>query len=191
MQECGTVWQCKFSAGKNIWDRKRGYSLIAYCLNPMTDNCVLVRPEHPCSFLGLSHRPMHHRSPQYECISQVYDAIWSTIIENESTCLAQYRETASEVQIHIKLTETGGVLCQRHKKCVPLLQDAAQIKPLFDKLINTLLNTAREQFKMRGQKLNIVEIKIPEHLKRVARILEKAAFRCDDIDNCDNTCDIG
>ena len=124
-------------------------------------------------------------------VLQVYDAIWSTVTENETAGLAQYRETASEVQIHIKLSETGAVLCQRHKKCVPLLQDAARIKPLFDKTINNLLNNAQEQFQMRGDSLNIVDIKIPEQLKRVARILEKAAFRCDDLDNCDATCDIG
>ena len=121
---------------------------------------------------------------------KVYKAIWSTVTENESAGLVQYRDTASEVQLHISVTETGAP-CQRHKKCVPLLQDAARAKPIFDKTINALLSTAQAQFKLRGQNLDIVQIQIPEQLKRVARILEKAAFRCDDVDNCDSTCDIG
>ena len=103
----------------------------------------------------------------------VYDAVWNLIQKSEGAGILTYSSAYAELNGVIQ-----GVPSQRTKEVTGLFNDAAAAKPRFDAF-------------MRGmQAATAADMSLPETLKRLPRVIEKAQLRKGDVGNVDGVKDV-
>ena len=98
----------------------------------------------------------------------VYDTMWyKTIVQSERAGIEKYREACFEMKKIVR----GKVQTQSHTRLIPLYQEAAQVKPDYDK---TMREMARRFLAETGQ---VMGLSICPTLKSVSRIIEKSLLK--------------
>ena len=98
----------------------------------------------------------------------MYDTVWrKSILGAEKRGIEEYKHSVAEVEA----TLTQRDMKQAHKEFMPLYQEAARVKPAFDKAMLELVARFEEKT---GVEL---DLKICPRLKKVPRIIEKSLLK--------------